>query len=179
MLSRFAFHRLAWLLSLVLLSSCDREAVNAREQSGVWTIRRVTSTFYDAAGTVLTQNIAVDAGEVAFINITGQAGSTGDEARFYFDKDIESRLIAGLMGNNGGAVSAGTTLVTEWLVDQHERRRIILRPGDSAGPFRALLAFVFTLAAETSTTQRWSSVRIEGNSDVIRYREEWEMVRQQ
>jgi hypothetical protein len=164
------------LLGGVLLSSCDREAINAREQSGVWDIQRVTATSYDTLGTVLSTVAATDAGQVAFINITGQSGSDNDEARFYLDKVVPSRLLSSLMGNNGSSVTG--TIVTEWLVDQHERRRITLRPFTD-NPFLALTTFIFTITDETSDTQRWQFIIGDPNGDHVMFREEWEVKRVQ
>ncbi len=182
MLTRALFYsplRLLFVMLLggVLLSSCDREAVNAREQSGVWDIKRVTGTSYDTLGTVLSTETVTDAGQVAFINITGQSGSTDDEARFYVDKPVPSQILAALSGNNGSASTSGT-ITAEWLVDHHERRRISLVP-ISDNPFVGLTAYIFTITDETNSTQRWEAVKGDGNGDLVLYREEWEMKRVQ
>ena len=155
-----------------LLSGCSAENVNARQQSGVWTITRVTYTTYDSVGTVLTTATTADAGEIAFVNTSH---TTNKEARFYIDREIISPQLAALLDQGSPTVSG--LVVAEWVVDADARRRVSLR-AITANPALAQRAFVYTITDDTDDTQRWEVARGDAK-DRVRFREVWEVARVQ
>jgi hypothetical protein len=163
MLRFFCYHLLA-AAGLLALGGCDRADVNGRHQAGAWHIARVNAQTF---GPNASQKDVADPGDVSFTRYDGS--TKGDNATFYFDKAITTRLPLGVGTKQGNYIRH----YLNYTPDRYDRHRIILSRENTN---RADDVVIYSLTEDGADHQYWQLTEI-NTKDEVTYREEWELRR--